>query len=119
MNKRLRKKLYDKLLDLSRQLLDVWLAIGNELERQGTGAGEPLHRAVTIVDKALWDLIEDWEDGQLAAEPPEPQTKLEHLLQEHHRLLWAAQNLCDEIEKKFGEVSPLLDLRGFKRPKLV
>ena len=26
MNKRLRKKLYDKLLDLSRQLLDVWLA---------------------------------------------------------------------------------------------
>jgi hypothetical protein len=118
MTKRPRKELYGKLFRLSRQLLVVWQDITNEIKSEGAGKDAP-QRPVSILDDAIWDRIDDWEDGQLEADAPEPKTKLEHLLQKHHRLLWAAQNHCDEIEKQLGEISPLLDLRHTDRPKRV
>jgi hypothetical protein len=111
MSARLRRRMYDKLIELARQQIEIWLAIGRELEREGIGSGQPHWQRRRTVDKAKNDRIEAWEDRELGIDPPEPRTPLEDLLQENHRLSWAAMNLADDIEKQFGFVSPLLDPR--------
>jgi hypothetical protein len=112
-----RKLMYGKLMDLQRRRIDIWGAIFEELEREGIGSGRPWHERYEAIAKAREERIEAWQDAQLGIDPPEPKTPLEHLLQEHHRLLWAEWNLCDGIEKRWGAVSPLYDTRPDAVPR--
>lgn len=100
-----RRQLYKKLMSLGNRRNVVYCAVCNELRRA---------RARSRWDwpsKEADDLIEAWADAQLGIDSPLPQTPLEELLHEHHRLLWAEWNLCDEIEKRYGAVHPLHDSR--------
>ncbi len=102
-----RKLMYAKLADRQRRRMKIFQAIFDELERAGSSG----HERWETISKVRDERIEAWQDAQLGIEPPEPQTALEELLHEHHRLRWAEWNLCDEIEKRWGAVSPLYDTR--------
>jgi hypothetical protein len=114
---RWRKLMYAKLADLQRRRLGLSGAIFEELKREGIGSGHPWHERWRAIERVQDERIEAWQDAQLGIDPPEPQTPLEHLLQEHHHLQWAEWNLCDEIEKRDGAVSPLYDLRPGAVPR--
>jgi hypothetical protein len=109
---RWRKQMYRKLSALGRHRSEVYFTIFDELKRERAGS----ERGETIA-KAVDALTEAWLDAQLGIDPPVPQTPLEELLQEHHRLQWAEWNLCDEIEKRDGAVSPLYDSRPDSVPR--
>jgi hypothetical protein len=112
-----RKLMYGKLIALQRQRIEILHTIFEELKREGIGSGQPWHECCETISKARDQHIEAWQDAQLGIDPPEPQTPLEHMLQEHHRLQWLECNLCDDIEKRWGAVSPLFDTRPGTVPR--
>jgi hypothetical protein len=108
---RARALMYRKLMDYGRRRVEIAVAIFAELEREGIGGGQPWQQRWRTLAKAQDDRVEAWADAQLGIDPPIPQTVLEELLHQYHRLHWAECNLCDEIEKRWGAVSPLYDTR--------
>jgi hypothetical protein len=106
-----RRQMYAKLMRLQRRWSEISCAISRELEREGIGAGLPWHEQWRVIEKVREQRIEAWEEAWLGSNPPVPQTWLEELLDEHHRTRWAEWDLCDDIEKKWGAVSPLYDSR--------
>jgi hypothetical protein len=108
---------YRKLMNLERRHVDMMGAIFDELKREGVGSGQPWHERYETIAKTRDERIEAWQDAQLNIDPPEPQTPLEHVLQEHHRPRWGERNLCDEIEKQWGAVSPFFDTRPGAVPR--
>lgn len=114
-----RKLMYDKLVDLQRRRFEIFHAIFDELEREGIAGGQPWHERWKIIAKAQEDRIEEWQNAQLGSDPPVPQTPLEELLQEHYRRCLAEWSLCDEIEKRWGAVSPFYDTRPDAVPRPV
>lgn len=112
-----RKLMYDNLTKLQRKRMNISDAIFAELEREGIGSGQPWDDRWKTLCKERDERIEAWSDARLATNPPIPQTYLEELLHEHHRLQWAEWNLCDEIEKRWGAVSPFYDTRPDAAPR--
>jgi hypothetical protein len=82
-----RKLMYGKLIALQRKRIEILGAISEELKREGIGSGQLWHERLETISEARGERIEAWQDAQLGIDPPEPQTPLEHLLQDHHRLL--------------------------------
>jgi hypothetical protein len=106
-----RKRMYDRLLEIHRRRSVVHQRIFEELERQGIGGDREWSYRWHAIEKEQNNLIEKWERAEIGTKPPEPQTPLEDDLQAHHRLRWEEWDLCDEIEKVWGAVSPWYDSR--------
>jgi hypothetical protein len=113
-----RKLMYAKLADLQhRRRMEIFQAVFDELEREGIGSDQPWEERWKTIAKEQEDHIEAWQDAQLGIDPPVPQTPLEDMLQDHHRLRWAEWDLCDAIEKRWGAVSPFFDTRPGAVPR--
>ena len=104
---------YDKLLELQRRRIEVSCTIARVLEREGVGAGLPWHEQWRAIEKVQDERVEAWENAWLSDDAPIPQTPLEELMDEHHRLWWAEHDQCDDIEKDTGAVCPLFDTRPY------
>jgi hypothetical protein len=84
-----RKQMCNKLDELGRRRSGIYFTILDELQREGIGSSLACYERGKAICKAVDDRIEAWSDAQLDINPPVPQTPIEELLQEHHRLQWA------------------------------